>query len=315
MTPALGTSFLAADLDVDALVAAKDGRRTALCLPARDEAATIGQIVAAVVAELVVARPLVDEVVVVDDHSTDDTATVAAAAGATVVSVEDVLPEAGPGSGKGEALWKSLAATTADVVAWCDADITDFDTGFVVGLMGPLLVDPAIGFVKGCYDRPASEATGEGGRVTELLARPLIALALPELAHFEQPLSGEYAGRRDVLERLPFAQGYGVDLGLLVDALRVLGHEGVAQVDLGVRRHRNRPLGELSATALAVLHTGLDRAGFTGLTWPATLRAPGAPARTVGDGVRPPLVDVPGYSRSAMCRPCQDRLSRTTGDG
>lgn len=287
-----GRSWRAADLDLGALVAAKGDRRTSLCLPARDEAATIGPIVASVVAALVERHGLVDEVLVVDDRSSDGTATVAAAAGARVVSADDVLPELGPGTGKGEALWKSLAASSGDLVAWCDADIVDFDPRFVSGLLGPLLVDPGIGFVKGHYDRPLDGVAGEGGRVTELVARPLVALLLPQLAGFAQPLSGEYAGRRDVLERLPFTQGYGVDLGLLVDALAALGPGGVAQVDLGVRTHRNRPLGDLGPAALAVLHEGLDRAGVAGMDWPATLTRPGAPPRTVGDGVRPPLAEV-----------------------
>jgi glucosyl-3-phosphoglycerate synthase len=291
--------FTASDLDVDELVAAKAGRRTSVCVPAKDEAGTIGPIVAAIVAELVEARPLVDEVVVVDDGSTDGTAAVAAAAGAVVVRAGDVLPEVGPGTGKGEALWKSLAASSGDLVAWCDADIVDFDPRFVVGLLGPLLLHRQLGFVKGCYERPVGGVAAEGGRVTELVARPLIALLLPELGAFAQPLSGEYAGRRDVLERLPFTQGYGVDLGLLADAFAVLGPEGTAQVDLGVRTHRNRPLLDLAPTAVAVLHEGLDRAGVDGMAWPATLHHPGRPARSVGDGVRPPLRGVPGYRKRA----------------
>jgi len=299
MTGQAGPTFRAADLDVGALVAAKAGRTTSVCLPARDEATTIGPIVEVIVAELVVAQALVDEVVVVDDRSSDATARVAAAAGARVVAADAVLPELGQGTGKGEALWKSLAFSTGDVVAWCDADITDFDPCFVTGLLAPLLLDAEVGFVKGFYERPVGGITGEGGRVTELVARPLIALLLPDLAGFFQPLSGEYAGRRDVLERLPFSQGYGVDLGLLADAVTLLGHARVAQVDLGVRTHRNRPLGDLGATALAVLHEGLGRAGVDGMAWPATLTRPGAVPRTVGDGVRPALVEVPSYRRRA----------------
>lgn len=288
-------SFQAGDLDVAELVAAKGGRSTSVCLPARNEASTIGSIVAAVVSELVVAVPLVDEIVVVDDRSTDDTVAVAVAAGATVVAADSVLAEEGPGTGKGEAMWKSLAASSGDLVAWCDADIVDFDVRFVTGLLGPLLLHPDIGFVKGRYERPLGGTPGEGGRVTELVARPLVALLLPALAHFAQPLSGEYAGRRAVLEQLHFTQGYGVDLGLLVDVLLLLGPGGVAEVDLGSRTHRNRPLGDLATTALAVLHEGLDRAGVEGMAWPATLNRPGAAAVEVGDGVRPPLVEVAGY--------------------
>lgn len=299
MTRPPGSTWRAADLDVGALVAAKAGRSTSLCLPARDEAGTIGPIVEAVVSELVERHHLVDEVLVVDDRSSDATAAVAAAAGARVVAADAVLSELGPGTGKGEALWKSLAASSGDLVAWCDADIVDFDVRFVSGLLGPLLLDRHVGFVKGCYERPVEGVPGEGGRVTELVARPLIALLLPDLAGFAQPLSGEYAGRRDVLERLPFTQGYGVDLGLLADAVAALGPGGVAQVDLGVRTHRNRPLGDLGPTALAVLHEGLDRAGVAGMTWPATLARPGAVPRTVAGGVRPPLAEVAAHRRRA----------------
>lgn len=284
-----GRSF-ATELVVDRLMAAKAGRKTSVCLPARDEAATVGAIVTSIVEELVERRQLVDELVVVDDGSSDRTAAIAAAAGATVLLASEVLPEVGPGTGKGEALWKSLAATSGDVVAWCDADIVDFDVRFVTGLLGPLLLRPEIGFVKGSYQR-------EGGRITELVARPLIALLLPQLARFTQPLSGEYAGRRDVLERLSFTQGYGVDLGLLADAVDLLGQSGVEQVDLGERTHRNRPLDELSPAALAVLHEGLRRAGVDGMAWPALLAQPGGGGRLVGDGVRPPLVEVAGYRR------------------
>ena len=285
-------AWRAEDLDLDELVAAKGGRRTSVCLPARDEAGTVGEVVATIVGELVERRPLVDEVLVVDDGSSDATAVVASAAGARCVRADDVLPHAGPGTGKGEALWKSLAAATGDLVAWCDADIVDFDPRFVSGLLGPLLLQRDLGFVKGSYDRT-------GGRITELVARPLIALLLPDLAPFDQPLSGEYAGRREVLERLPFTQGYGVDLGLLADAVDLLGHRGVAQVDLGVRTHRSRPLDELGPAALAVLHEGLRRAGVEGLAWPAALPRPGGVVELVGDGIRPPLVEVAGYRRRA----------------
>lgn len=299
MTGRVGATFRAVDLDLEELLAAKGDRRTSVCLPARDEAGTIGPIVDAIVTVLVAGCGLVDEVVVVDDRSTDATAAVAAAAGARVVAADSVLPEVAPGTGKGEALWKSLAATSGDFVAWCDADIVDFDVRFVTGLLGPLLLHRGLGFVKGFYERPVAGVPGEGGRVTELVARPLIALLLPDLAGFAQPLAGEYAGRRDVLERLPFSQGYGVDLGLLADAVALLGHAGVAQVDLGVRAHRNRPLHDLGATALAVLHEGLDRAGVPDMVWPATLTVPGGPPRTVGDGVRPPLAEIAGYRRRA----------------
>lgn len=272
------------------------GLRISVCFPARDEARTIGPIVREVRERLVDGTGLVDELLVLDDHSVDGTAEVATAAGATVLQVDDILSEEGPGAGKGEALWKSVAASTGDLVVWCDADITDFGARFVVGLVGPLLMRPDIEFVKGFYDRPLDGSAHGGGRVTELMARPVIATMFPHLASVVQPLSGEYAGRRALLERLPFVAGYGVDLGLLVDIAELRGTEAIAQVDLGTRRHRNRPLEQLGPQALAVLQTALRRAG-TALGGPATLVRPDLDPVEQGAAERPPLVDVAGYVR------------------
>lgn len=273
-----------AGLNLDELVAAKgaSGTTVSLCLPTKDEEATVGTIVARVVAELVEANPLVDEVLVVDDHSRDTTSEVAADAGARVVAVDDVLSECGPGSGKGEAMWKSLAASSGDLVVWCDADLVDFETTFVTGLLAPLLLNPAIHFVKARYSRWSDSGAMDGGRVTELCARPLIDSVLPELSGFAQPLAGEYAGRRWLLEGLPFAPGYGVDIGLLADVAATVGVGAMAEVDLGTRRHRNRPLGELTGQARDVMATGLARAGIN--------VAAGA---SLPD--RPALVTVAGY--------------------
>lgn len=276
------------------LKAAQD-QLVSVCLPARDEAATVGPIVELIDAELV-APGLVDEVLVLDDHSTDRTAEVAASAGARVVAVHEILPELGPGAGKGEALYKSVAAARGDVVVWCDADITDFGARFVIGLLGPLLTRADISFVKGFYDRPVGDSPHGGGRVTELMARPAIATLFPHLASLVQPLSGEYAGRRSLLEQLPFVQGYGVDLGLLIDIAARHGTEAMAQVDLGTRRHRNRPLDELGPQALSVLQAALRRAG-TGYGGPATLVRPDEEPLELDAAERPPLVEVPGYRR------------------
>ncbi|MGH9183479.1 MAG: glucosyl-3-phosphoglycerate synthase, partial [Acidimicrobiales bacterium] len=298
------SAFSVGDFDADHLLGVKGRTRISVCVPARDEEGTVGAVVRAVVEELVGPPcPLVDEVLVVDDASTDGTAEVARAAGARVVRAADVLPRCGPGAGKGEALWKSLAACGGDLVAWCDADVVGFDPSFVVGLLGPLLTDRRIGFVKARYGRPLAGGVDGGGRVTELVARPLIALLFPHLAPFAQPLAGECAGRRSVLERVPFAQGYGVDLGLLVDLAATIGVGAMAEVDLGVRVHRNRPLPELSPEALAVLGTALGRAGLEpapGRGGPSTvLAAPGRAPVWVGGAERPPLVDVPGYRARA----------------
>lgn len=243
------------DYPLDDLVAAKGTTTVAVCVPARDEATTIGETVRSLAA--VRRAGLVDEIVVVDDGSTDATAAIAAEAGARVRPTGSV---AGPGTGKGEALWTSLHATTADIVVWCDADISDFDDRFVTGLVGPLLTDDGVDFVKGYYERSADGHVG-GGRVTELLARPLITLLHPALMAFNQPLGGEFAGRRDLLETLPFVTGYGVDLALLIDVVDAVGLGRVAQVDLGTRTHRHRPLDSLRPTAIEVLHAGLRRAG------------------------------------------------------
>jgi glucosyl-3-phosphoglycerate synthase len=286
-----------AQFDVADLRAAKRGTTVSVCLPARDEAPTVGDIVTSIRTHLVEGEPLVDEVVVVDDHSSDGTADVARAAGARVVTAADVLPEYGEGHGKGEALWKSLHETTSDVVVWCDADIVDFGPQFVVGLLGPLLLDPDVGFVKGFYDRPPAGdgAMDRGGRVTELVARPLLSLLFPQLTGVVQPLSGEYAGRRAVLERLPFVEGYGVDIALLIDTAARFGMDVLAQVDLGERRHRNRPLDELSPQATAVIQTVLRRAGLRLPKLPVVLRRPGLEALAIDVAERPPLVTVAGY--------------------
>jgi len=289
MTDRGATSFPPRAFDPVALVDAR--RRTSstisVCLPARNEGATVGAQVAIIREALVESVPLVDEIVVVDDHSTDDTAAVAAAAGARVVDASQVLPDHGQGHGKGEALWKSLHESTGDLVVWVDADIVDFDPGFVVGLLGPLLTDANIDFVKGHYHRPEADGVG-GGRVTELCARPLLAQFFPDLATIAQPLAGEYAGRRSLLEHLPFVVGYGVDVALLIDAAAAVGIDHVAQADLGTRHHRNRTLAELGPQALAVSQTILTRAGVAP-PGPAILRRPGLEPVTLAVHERPPL--------------------------
>jgi len=273
------------DLDLDALVAVKGGRTTSVCLPARNEAATVAEIVSRIAA-----HPLVDEVVVVDDHSTDATGAEAAAAGATVVSAPEVLAEYGDGPGKGQALWKAVAMSRGDIVAFCDADLRDFAPHFVTGLLGPFLLDPDLAFLKAYYRRPTGDgAPRGGGRVTELVARPVLTLLFPELADVVQPLAGEFAARRDVFEALPFVEGYGVDIGLLIDAARLCGTEHLAQVDLGVRVHRNRPLHELGPMATIVLLTALQRAGVDDLPIDVVLDRPDLRPAPVHYAERPPL--------------------------
>ena len=247
-------TYRGTDFRAEQLVAAKSGRRVSVVLPARNEEATVGRIVRSLHEDLVERTPLIDELVVVDSHSTDATAAVAARAGARVVAQGEVLPALGDEPGKGEALWKSLAATDGDVIAFIDSDLREFDTHYAVGLLGPLLTDPGVVFCKVAYDRPLDDGRtvlpAGGGRITELVARPLLAAHWPALAGVIQPLAGEYAGTREALEAIPFAGAYGVDIGILIDLYEAHGLDALAQVDLGVRTHRNSPDSALSVMAL-----------------------------------------------------------------
>jgi len=219
-------------------------------IPARNEAATVGRIVAAIV-ELAI----VHEVIVVDDGSTDGTAATAAAAGADVMT-------AAHGPGKGAAMWDGVAEATGEVIVFCDADLQAFDPCYVTRLAETLVAGGGrIALVKADYER-----AGEGGRVTQLAARPILDLLHPELAHIAQPLGGEYAAWRAVLEQVPFVRGYGVEMGLLIDTAERSGADSIAQVHLGVRRHRNRSLAELNVQAREVLAVALNRAGVAGIS-------------------------------------------------
>jgi glucosyl-3-phosphoglycerate synthase len=244
------------------LEAAKKGRTVSVVLPALNEEETVASVVGTIEPLL---GGLVDELVVLDSGSTDDTAIRALAAGARVVSREQALPELAPQPGKGEALWRSLAATTGDVIAFIDSDLIDPDPMFVPNLIGPLLTCDGVHLVKGFYRRPlmvsGREDANGGGRVTQLVARPLLAALRPELSCLLQPLGGEYAGSRELLTAVPFAPGYGVEIGLLIDTYDRLGLDAIAQVNLGVRAHRNRPLTELSAMSRQVIATLLSRCG------------------------------------------------------
>jgi glucosyl-3-phosphoglycerate synthase len=248
------------------LVAAKAGRTVSVVLPALNEEATVGPIVRALLPLAAGAHPLVDEIVVVDSGSTDRTVETAAAAGARVVLRTDVVPHLEPAPGKGEVLWRSLAATAGDVVCYLDSDLVDFDARFVPALLGPLLTDRDIALVKGFYRRPitagAVQDESGGGRVTEILVRPLLAALCPQLRGVIQPLGGEYAATRDLLLSLPFAAGYGVEIGLLLDTVADRGLDAVAQVNLGVRTHRNQPVLQLGVMARQVLATALARCGL-----------------------------------------------------
>lgn len=278
---------------------ARAGLSVSVCLPARDEEATVGHTVATVRRTLMEHVPLVDEVIVIDDNSADATAEAAAWEGAHVHGSNDVLPDLPPGTGKGNALWKSLYVSNGDLVVWLDADVYNFGSHFVTRLLEPLLADPTVAFVKGYYRRPLFNDPHGGGRVTELMARPVLSALFPELTRFVQPLAGEYAGRRTVLESVPFVQGWGVEIGLLIDLYERYGAGIFAQADLGVREHRNRALDHLAPQAMAVLLTALRRAGIPDDRLGHTLVRYGTDKQPIDMVVevreRPPMLTVPAY--------------------
>ncbi|MBO8194364.1 glucosyl-3-phosphoglycerate synthase [Streptomyces oryzae] len=264
-------SWRVADRPLEALLAAKrrTGTTVSVVLPALNEEATVGDIVSVIRRELAsphldTGTPLVDELIVMNSGSTDRTAEVAAAAGAKVIHRDEVLPRLPTRPGKGEVLWRSLLATSGDIVCFVDADLREFSPDFVTGIVGPLLTEPDVQLVKAMYDRPLRDSPAGGGRVTELVARPLLNLHWPRLAGLVQPLGGEYAARRSLLERLPFPVGYGVELALLVDALELVGLDALAQVDVGVRLHRNQDgqaLGRMATAIYAAAERRIGRGG------------------------------------------------------
>ncbi|MFI9625040.1 glucosyl-3-phosphoglycerate synthase [Streptomyces sp. NPDC052042] len=303
-------SWSVADRPLDRLLAAraKDPRRgsVSVVLPALNEEATVGEIVATIRRELMEKVALVDELVVIDSGSTDATAKVAREAGARVVHRDDILPRIPALPGKGEVLWRSLLVTHGDIICFIDADLRDFSADFVSGVVGPLLTDPEVGFVKAMYDRPFGDgpggAAGQGGRVTELVARPLLNLHWPRLAGFVQPLGGEYAARRSLLEQLPFPVGYGVELGLLVDALHTVGLDALAQVDVGVRKHRHQDGQALGRMAAAIYRTAQLRLSRGHLVRPSLTQfergEDGFVPRThaVDTEERPPMREIEEYT-------------------
>lgn len=227
-----------------------------VCIPTKEAAGTIGATVRAVAG--LRRLGLVDQLLVIDADSADGTATVAGEAGAEVHREAALLPDAGPVEGKGDAMWRGLSVATGEIVVYLDGDVHDFGAHFVTGLLGPLLAGPGTDFVRGFYRRPlalagADEIADGGGRVTELTARPLLELLVPELAAFRQPLAGECAARRDLLTAIPFTTGYGVEIAMLVDVWRRIGIERMAQVDLGTKRNSHQSLAGLSVMARDVI--------------------------------------------------------------
>ena len=252
--------------DITALIKLKEKKnvKISLAFPTLNEEATIGKEILIIRTELMDRYPLLDEIAIIDSSSKDNTRKVAEQFGAKVYTSRNILPKYGSFRGKGENLWKSLYVLEGDIIVWVDADISNISPKFVYGLLGPLLEDDRTSYVKAFYERPIRSSKGitssGGGRVTEILVRPLFSQFFPELARFIQPLSGEYAGRRTLLEQLPFSVGYGVELGHLIDILEMEGIEALAQVDLDMRIHRNQTTEALGRMSFGILHTFFERA-------------------------------------------------------
>jgi hypothetical protein len=247
--------------DLDELLRMKRRQNVtiSLALPALNEAETVGNLIQTIKSCLFDQVPILDEIILIDSNSVDETRSIAESLGVPVYIHQSTLSNHGSRRGKGEALWKSLYLTRGDIVLWIDTDIVNIHPRFVYGLIGPMLANPAVQFVKGFYRRPIKVGdriqAGGGGRVTELTARPMLNLFFPELSGVIQPLSGEYGGRRKLLERLPFASGYGVEIGLLIDVLKTAGLSAMAQVDLQERIHHNQPIEALSKMSFAIIQT------------------------------------------------------------
>ena len=288
------------------------GVTVSLVLPTLNEEETVGPIVRRAIREMMGRVPLLDEILVIDSASTDRTREIAEAEGARVVEHPRVLTRYGSFIGKGEALWKSLYETTGDIIVWADTDVRNWHPRMVYGTLGPLLAEPRLQYVKGYYQRPIVEAgvlkEGGGGRVTELVARPLINLFYPELSGFIQPLAGEYAGRRTLLETIPFFTGYAVEMGHLIDIAERVGIEGLGQVDLERRVHRNQELEGLSRMSFVILQAVMKRLEerrkarlFAELG--STMKLPrsgrgrlGLEVIELADHERPPMIRIPEYA-------------------
>ncbi|HEV7897063.1 MAG TPA: glucosyl-3-phosphoglycerate synthase [Planosporangium sp.] len=291
------------DWTLDRVVRHKGDTTISVVLATLDDEPTVGEIVGGV-RILADQTGLVDEVIVVDSGSQDGTVKVANEAGATVYHHRDILPEHDARQGKGCAQWKALMVARGDLIVYVDADLAEFRSYFVTGLLGPLLTEPDVSLVKACYDRPRQDASAIwGGQVTELMARPLLNVYFPELAGMVQPLAGEYAARRSLLETLPFAAGHGVEAGLLLDTVLESGLDAVAQVDLGQRTHGRRDTAVLGEMAVSILHTVLERVHPNDPRWDTLTQftrakdAITAVDRPVGGEQRPPMVTIPEYAQ------------------
>ena len=298
--------------DVGEMISRKQGRRISLVIPTWNEESTIGEVVEVLRKALIEEAQFLDELVVVDSGSKDRTREVASAAGARVVLADEILPEVEAVRGKGENIWKGAACTFGDIVCFVDGDVTNMHPRFVLGTAGPLLSDDSLVYVKAHYERPhgvgeIGERPAGGGRVTEALVRPLFNLFYPELAELAQPLSGEFAVRRPVLETIPMPTGYGVEVAHLIEVLRRWGAQAIAQTDLEERHHRHQSTGSLGRMAFAILHALLPRAaqdrrlriaGGLPKAYRYFVREEGVLRMTewnMPDMERPPLLEIPGY--------------------
>jgi glycosyltransferase involved in cell wall biosynthesis/nucleotide-binding universal stress UspA family protein len=292
----------------------KQNLTISLALPALNEEETVGRVIRTIKNVLVKRVPLLDEIVLIDSNSTDRTRQIAEKIGVPVYIHQNILPQYGARIGKGEALWKSLYCTSGDIVIWIDTDIVNIHPRFVYGLIAPLLLRPEIDFIKGYYRRPLKVGNkmqaGSGGRVTELTARPLLNLFYPELSGMVQPLSGEYGGRRKVLEQLPFFSGYGVEIGLLIDMLEKFGLRSIAQVDLMERVHHNQPLEALGKMSFAIIQAVIRKLeGKYGQSILENINKTMKNIRyeqdrffldieEIAEGERPPMIALPEYKSS-----------------
>lgn len=290
-------TFSERDFSVERLTELLGDHSVSVVIPALNEAGTVGSVVSSL--EALRAAGVAGQVLVVDGGSTDDTAQIALAAGAEIARDDQLLPGFEPPIGKGDAMWRSLAVVTGDIVCFVDADSGDFDDRFVRGLIGPLLLNDDLVLVKGAFERPFVEGgrsiAGGGGRVNELMARPLLNLFFPELSELAQPLAGELAARRQVLEAVPFATGYGVEIEMLIEVYKRYGLDAIAQSDLGQRINAHQPLKELGKMAYTILRVGLEQAGATDLDLTSeqfdVYRMAGGEDRDATVKLRPPFAE------------------------
>lgn len=299
--------------DIKRLINTKERRniKISLCIPTLNEEQTIAKEVVLFKSELIDRYPLLDEIAIIDSGSTDRTLEVAESFGADVYLSADILPHQGTRRGKGENLWKAIYQLSGDIIVYVDADIKNIHPRFVYGLVAPLIYRPEIHYVKAFYDRPLADETGirpsGGGRVTEILVRPLFSLFFPELTALIQPLSGEYAVRRHVLERIPFPIGYGVETSHLIDVYSEWGLEAFGQTDLDRRVHRHQPTRDLGKMSFGILHAFLERLRSRGITGEMPPLTPMLRQFQVNEGKyeqvvyelpeeeRPPMIDIPEY--------------------